>query len=67
LPDLFPHGVEQAFMPAVKDGQTSASAAEVKNTEESYEVVSLCHPKPRENPKMYVVTTCRVREFSENH
>jgi len=30
-------------MPAVKDRQTSALAAEVKNTEEFYEVVSLCH------------------------
>jgi hypothetical protein len=49
---LFPHGVEHVFMPAVKDGQTSASAAEVKNTEESCEVVSLCHPKQESTPKM---------------
>jgi hypothetical protein len=33
------HGVEQAFMPALKDRQTSASAAEVKKSKEFYEVV----------------------------
>jgi hypothetical protein len=35
-----PNGVEQAFMPAAKHRQTSASAAEIKNSKELYEVHS---------------------------